>query len=686
MNRFVQVLEVSLVFMLSIILLAPRWLGYISTSSALNQLDTDFLYFDVIYRNSADYSNVLVANVVERVHESFGVIIGFSKFLSDLGIDQSFQLIGFFYVQVFLGVMGISYIARGLALSIGERALVFAFFLFSYFTQFGRYIGGPGFYNKVTASCLAMGFGYVIIGLFINGRYRLSISASALLGYVHPVYSAVFLALNGLYGAKAFLLDRRWSVKYAVTFALLPGMILTPLIYELYGSSEIVMGSISSLWWDYLKAKTSNPFPLQDGLVIVIPTLLVFFIAHHLLGRMSTAEADGPYRRAQWVLGGVIAAWLVQILFTEVIPVSFIARLSLTRTSPFGLLFVVIAYMGIVWRNRYRDETGLWMILLIVPAILGTTQLIPGEAVRNLFVGFPWVLIILGGYWPDFAIFPDILLMFLLLGVFAIHVGVVAPLVWLRGRIEPKAVVGKNLVIGAAGLLAIVVLLEVSMLNKNWSMRTAASLVSGIFLLMWLAERLVPRLKVYREVSALARERSTTLLMALVMAIVLPHAITTTKTLLAPALVETEADLMWNYIEQNTMKNEMVLIVPFFDTRRYPVMPLRPVFIDWGDAQYVLYDPQMLTPVMERLSLIGMNLDKALRAENCRGVMQYVDAMCRRKLFESLAEDYSDTWRGNLSRMREIAPNLTYVLLRSKYVLPTDRVIYTSGSVSLIKI
>jgi hypothetical protein len=170
------------------------------------------------------------------------------------------------------------------------------------------------------------------------------------------------------------------------------------------------------------------------------------------------------------------------------------------------------------------------------------------------------------------------------------------------------------------------------------------------------------------------------------MAITLSPAVKSANALFSKTTANTDVERMWSYIERNTKKNEMILVVPFFDTRKFPVMPLRPVFVDWGDGQYVLYDHQILDQVIERLSLIGMNVDKALRAEQCDGAAQYVDAMCRRKLFESLSQDYSDAWRDNLPRMREIAPNLTYVMMRSKYVRPADNVIFRSEEISLIRL
>lgn len=677
---------VFLVFLATAFLLAPRWAEYLSVS-ALNQLDTDFLYFDVIHNNLGDYSNILISNVVERVHASFGFLLGVSSLLNAMGVDQGVQLVVFFYAQLLLGIVGIYSIGRGLVLGREEMALLIAFFLFSYFIQFGRYLGGPGFYNKVTVSCFAMSVGYVIIALFVNARYRLGITLSALLIYVHPVYAAVFLGLIGLYGMKSYLIDQNWQHRYAITFVLFPALTLLPFLVGVLSSTDGMVdgGNISSVWWEFLKAKTSNPFPMQDGLVIVVPSLLVFAITFLLLGRLASGASAQAFGRARWVLGGVIVAWLVQIVFTEIIPVSFVARLSLTRTTPFALFFAVTAYVVTVWRFRDRDDSGLWLFLLVAPAVLSSSHLIADEVVRGLFAEYPMVLLVLGGYWPDFAIYPDILLLFVLLLAYAFRTGMLNIPGVLRPMFGDKAYFVRLLFATFAVLLAVTIWFGGIQLSTRWNAGLAVSLFASLLLLIWVLERLLP-LMILAKASVAVRRHATWIAAVLVLIVALPLVPRAADALLGENAGDPDVAAMWNFIDQHTRKNEMVLVVPFFDTRKYPVMPLRPVFIDWSDAQYVLYDPEILGDVMERLRLIGMNLDKAMAAERCAGAYQYLDAMCRRKLFESLSTDYTDAWRDNLPQMREIAPNLTYVLMNNRYVTPSDALLFSSGEISLIRL
>lgn len=681
-----RTLEVLLVVAAAMLLLVPRWLGYLSASSSLNQLDTDFLYFDAIHSNPGHYGSVLITEVVQRVTASFGALIGLSRLLTDLGMDQNYQLITFFVAQLSLGVVGVWLILTGLRLDRTERILVFALFAFSYFSQFGRYIGGPGFFNKVTASCVAIGVGFVIVGLFVRGRHLASITLSALLAYLHPVYSAVFLLINFSFVLKVWRSEPRWSTADVATFLLVPAVILFPMVWGLMDSRQFLTGQIDPLWWVYLKAKTSNPFPLQDGLVIVLPSFAVFAITFHLLGRLGRLQAPEAYVRAQWVVAAVITAWIVQIVFTELIPLSFVARLSLTRMTPFALLFIVIAYVRIAWQYRDRDERGLWLVLLLIPVVLGSAQMFSGEVIRQLLGGSYWFLLLLGGWWPDFSVFPEALLLFLLLLIHARHVGVLGQPASTPMPARGMTFLSRSVLAIASVALALVVMMEAWRLARVPGLRAASTVAAGGVLILWMVGLQIRALAFWRRVAVRARARSALVAGFLVFAVAAPHGWTAAKRLAGPIPAQTEADRIWDYLERNTAPNEMVLVVPLFETRRYPIMPLRPIFVDWGDAQYVLYDPGMLRPLLERLSLIGMDVHRALKASGCAGALQYLDAMCKRKLFESISQDESDAWRTNLTKIRDIAPNLSYVLVRNKHVLPTDHVVYRAGDVSLIRL
>jgi hypothetical protein len=679
-----RALEVFLVLCIAMLLLAPRWLGYFTSTSSLNQLDTDYLYHDAILSNTGHFANILITGVVEKVATSFGILINLSRGLTGLGVGQGQQLIAFFVAQLAFGVVGVWLTMTSLQLSRVERLLVFALFAFSFFSQFGRYIGGPGFYNKVTASCISIGIGFVVVGLFIQGRYLASVTLAALMAYVHPIYSAVFLLLNFSFALKTWRTIATWNRHYVGAFMLVPAAILVPLAWDLLESQQFLAGQTVPLWWQYLEAKTSNPFPLQDGFIIVVPSIAIFCITFHLLGRLSRGEACAAFLRAQWVVAVVIAAWIIQIVFTEFIPVSFIAKLSLTRMTPFALLFMVIVYVRITWRHRGQDETGLWLLLLLLPVVLGPAQMFSGDVIRLLFGQIPLAMTLVGGWWPDFSIFPEALLLFLLLLALARRVNVSGQSNVTAGLTDPRR--GRIGAATAIALLTLVVVAEAWLLIVTPNLRGTSTVVAGAALLLWVGEQRFGALTVCRRTAGWARENSVLVGGLLVFAVAVHPGVSVVKRLVDSEVVRSDADRVWDYLENHTEPNEMVLVVPLFETRRFPVMPLRPVFVDWADGQFVLYDPRILESLIHRLSLIGMDVDRALQASNCAGLLQYVDAMCKRKLFESLSKDYSDAWRSNLPELRRIAPNLSYVLLENKHLALSDVVVFRSGNFSLIKL
>jgi len=290
------------------------------------------------------------------------------------------------------------------------------------------------------------------------------------------------------------------------------------------------------------------------------------------------------------------------------------------------------------------------------------------------------MLTLLGGHWPDFSIFPETLMMFILLAVLA-GTG-------RQNRFPEKArqVVERVAATIAVSLLAALLISQASTFGLSPGLKSLISFFAGAILLIWLTEQLFFRLTVTRQLALLARKNCSLAALLLGATVILPHAIVSAEKMASPPPALDEGQRMWSYIERNTEKNEMILVVPLFETRKFPIMPLRPIFADWADSQNVLYDPGTLQPLLTRLLLMGMDLERALRAENCVGVMQYADPMCKRKLFESISENYSDAWRENITKMREIAPNLSYVLIPGRHVISSDRVLYRVGNMSLIKL
>jgi hypothetical protein len=691
------IIIILVTFILCLIERAAQWLSYLSKSS-LNQLDTDFLFFQYILKNIANYENSLMLDSAEKISSSFGILVHITSFANNIGIDNGAMLMLFFCIQVVLGLIGVYLIAKGLKLSQEEIIIVYLFFLASYFTQFGRYIGGPGIYNKVVTSCLAMSVGYVIIGFFVKGRLLTSVCISSLLAYFHPTYAIIFLCIILGYFCYNFLVKRTVTFKGVVTPYLISTVILIPFAINIISSMSDVVGvGIEPIWWEFLKAKTSNPFPMQDGFVIVIPTLITYFITFVLLGVLGNHAKFGSFSRAQWVVGMIILMWIIQIYFSEVIPLSFVARLALTRTTPFALFFMETVYAVCVWRHRKEDKTGLWIIFLILPALMNNTRIFPREFVIHLIDLIPGLPQVLGWYWPDFSIYPEVLFLFFCLLIY-IHF---MKLFTLPAYIDKMILVIRKYLkhifyrpILKHIFYGLIFLLLCYVVYKTCSENVTAVLLKNpknIFLLclilLFTVGYKIRKNILYFVSDFFVKKRYFFISMLIIFALT-PRLIDSKSKLLNFDAQKADIENMWNYIEENTEKGEMILVVPFFDTRIYPVMPLRPIFIDWSEAQMVLYNCETIDKVIKRLELIGMDVGRAMSVsgERCAGIKQYLYPMCRRIIFEDFSRDYNDDWRANISEMKNIAPNLSYVLMKKEYLHINDNPVYSVGEIVLIEL
>lgn len=699
------VIIVFVTFMLCLYERAAQWLSYFSRSS-LNQLDTDFLFFPYILKNMGNYQNSLMLDSAEKVSSSFGILVNITSFANHMGIDNATLLMLFFCIQIFLGLIGVYLITKGLKLSHEEIIIVYLFFLASYFTEFGRYIGGPGIYNKVVTSCFAMSIGYIIIGFFINGRLLTSISISSLLAYLHPTYAIIFLTIIMGYVCYELLVRKAISLKQVAIASGMSIVILIPFAVNMVSSMPNVVGAgIEPVWWEFLKAKTSNPFPMQDGFIIVIPTLFTYFMTFVFLGVLGNHSKIESFNRARWVLGSIILMWIMQIFFTEVIPLSFVARLALTRTTPFALFFMETVYVVCVWRHREVDKTGLWSIFLIIPALLNNGRLFPRESVVYLLDPIPGLAQALGWYGQDFSIYPEVLFLFTCLLIYIHFMNVftlpeyVDKIIFVFRKTFKYMCYGLILII--LSYLAYKAWIHLGNIYEGfvikilrYSENIAAGMLKnkknlflfGLILFVFVWNKV--RGEKINFISEFFVKKQHLFISILIIVALMPRLVHSTSCLLDFDVQKTDSESMWNYIEKNTDKGKMILVVPFFDTRKYPVMPLRPIFIDWSEAQMVLYNYQTIDKVIKRLELIGMDVGGAISAsaKECEGIKQYLNPMCRRIIFEGFSRNYTDEWRANIPEMKKIAPNLSYVLLKKEYLHPNDKPVYTAGDIALLEL
>ncbi|MFB3883654.1 MAG: hypothetical protein ACE144_00420 [Thermodesulfobacteriota bacterium] len=641
--------------------------------------ETDYLVFAKVLEETKSYENSLTKIVIEKIQPML-LLIYVSKFAKDMGIGLEIQYVFFYAIQMLFGVCGIFLTLSGLKRGPQEAGLICILFFVSYFSGFGRYLSSPGI-TTVVASCLGVAVGYIAIGFFIRGQMLIASVLAALMVYLHQTYALIFLLAFHTYIFYDFMTDDNLTKKRFFQIYFYTGIILIPWMIVFANNLGRLLGvGTDSLWWQFMKAKTSNPFPLQDGIIVVLPSLVIFSMVFWLLKLINAQMPDSSFTRARWVMGTVIVAWVIQIVFTEIWANGFIARLGLTRMTPYGVLFMVIVYVDFIWMHKQSDSSGLWLFFLILPVIFYRTK-------SGLFppIGF---------FWVDLYKYPETVIILILLILYIRKCGFI-PLQMRRQNIF--SISSKLLILSVAVfLLFFCSLLFYRVYSKGTDLPTAINKAMyyrdyfwgiqhliAISLLLWIFRglRIKDRKKEY-WLNRIKTKPSFVVLLIGMIALYWP----VSHIASSEHVKDENIQHMLEFVDQNTDKNAMILIVPITDTREITVMPMRPEFLNWAEVQFVLYVPELRREVIKRLQLIGQDVEKTypIIETECRGWRQYVKSRCRRKTFENSVMNYNDDWRINIDKLREVAPNLSYVLLQNKFLCKEDKPVYRSGGLSLI--
>jgi hypothetical protein len=645
----------------------------------------DFFFFSYIEENFQDFENSLTLSMADKV-APISWLMKISKLATNTGVPLTTQYVIFFCLQVLFVVTGIFLVVSGLNRSRQEAILSSILFLGSYFTSFGRYLSADFVGIKVVTSTLGLSFGFLAIGFFIRGQFVISAWISALALYIHPTHAFIMLGIFHTYILYNFLSKRFIPVRKMAYIYTGTGIIMSPWIVIVLRNSESIFSGakIDAIWWSFLMAKTSNPFPLQDGVMIVLPSLIIFILVYWLLGLVNNVASDTSFSRARWVVASVFGAWLTQIIFTEVLPIPFVAQLALTRATPYAVLFMVIVYTITVWMHRGNDSTGAWLIFLLLPVFFIGTTIIP----------YP-----LRGFLGDEPVHPEsaMLLFGLILYIKK------QDLIPLSSRSQKIiALIWRIALFAMASIFILLCLLVAYKIKVRGFSVIAAILYNitiapllnerlnyfigiGLILAWWIWQRWISGSKKQVWPSVFSK-KSSIVITTIGFISVIGYFASVTMPGISSNPVNSSIQNMRQFVSHHTEKGAMILVVPLYDTREMSTIPLRPVFLDSAEAQYVLYNPATTKEVINRLKLIGMDLDLVVAETDCNGLKQYLKPMCRRKAFEQYASKYSDDWRMNLRKMGEVAPNLSYVLLKRKYLCMEDKPTYTSGDLALLHI
>ena len=105
----------------------------------------------------------------------------------------------------------------------------------------------------------------------------------------------------------------------------------------------------------------------------------------------------------------------------------------------------------------------------------------------------------------------------------------------------------------------------------------------------------------------------------------------------------------------------------------------------WSTSKHI-WSIKYIKDLLERYELIGFDVKKVINSENCAGMKQYFFPLCKKIIFEDLSKEYNDDWRTNITKIKEITPNLKFVILRSDYLKNNDNVIFNIDDLNIIKI
>lgn len=333
--------------------------------------DNDAIVFAQISQNKGRFSNSIMPPFIESVDRILpGVML--SKRLLKAGVGPSIQYRWWLFLQLLAFSVGLYLIFRSFLDEKYTLALAVPLFFASVFFLFGRYIS-LGFYAKLVQSTLGLSFGFIVLVLFFLRRYKISVLLAALLVFLHPTHSLILLSIIFSYLVYAHWLRGFVSGRELISLTLIPVIPLGAIAYKIVSHPNIFImtSEIEKLVWEFIRVKTSNLNPLDDGVLVVILILIAIGSALCLFLMHPDCRRDTSHERGAWVLGAVIVFWFVQLLFSEFVPVLSIAKLQLTRSTPYGAVLAIAAFVLYAKRDA-GDGKNLspWFVLACLAALL----------------------------------------------------------------------------------------------------------------------------------------------------------------------------------------------------------------------------------------------------------------------------------------------------------------------------
>ena len=631
----------------------------------------DYLYFSQMLKHPERFQNCIPMEMAKKI-EPISFPVQLSMRMGEWGVSSRVQYLLFFIFQTTCVVTGIFLVVSSLGGTQASAVVAALLLLSSSFTGYGRYLSLK-FVPVMVTSCLGLGVGFLGIGLFMTNRFLRSSLVGGALFYFHPTHA---LVLNGLlhgywlyqWGVAKTLPFRQWLLLTGAACAVALSWAWTLHLHrqELFPKSPVDWG----LWFDFLRARTSNPFPMLDGIGIVLCSLLFFVLLFWIYGIARKALENPNLSKARWVVCFVMALWGVQIFFTEILPSPFVAQLALTRATPYAVLFFVCLYSFLLMDVcRTRDRRGWGFLLLAAPLLLeGKTLLFPLKAV-----------------FLKFGIFPDIIFIFLL---WTLYLHFQNPC-WFPSWVSEVVSFGSRhlkitLTIIAVPLTVILILKTIKtgwghvfnprFLGKLWELGFIGSTGHLLILLLLL---FCIKTSLGQKWAAWPGRYWSVVLAALAL---IGQGVSSEKERPPEQGIE-----MRRWIQDNTPQGSLILTLPFSKSMELSPFPLRPAYLDPAEMMYALYMPSMTSGILKRLQWIGLDFSE-FKSKKTSIWRRYLGIQYDRRGFAKWLGQYHEDWRKNLASMRESIPNLDYVLLKKACLHPEDRPVFETLDYALIPV
>ena len=703
--------------------------------------DTDIIYFKYILDNGSKFNFTLDQLIAKETFNSFNSLFLPFDILKNLNFNEIQILFLAFLVQLIIGTAGIFLLGKSLGLKKLELLLFVVYTDLSCFAGIGRYISGIGFTNKFLSSTFALAIGFIVISLFINGRKIKAIIYASLLVYIHPVHSILLIGLISSNQFFEYIKNNISYKNYFKQFIFLPFLIISPIVFNYFRTSKSIISLYSyDLWWEFLKFKTTTIFPLQDGLIIVSTIFIFSILGIYFLTKISSnlTNQDLKYSiiRAKWILYYVLFLWILQIVFSEIIPISFITKLALTRVTPYSIAITIASYVNFFYRNQLVDKTLNRYIFLIAPSFSflktlfvkplflknifarnieinspiinsNSTSIIEDNAsaiIENNFINpevtlnsfsIKKLLMVFGNHSGLFARYNEFLLFIIVLSLIIIYKEV-----FKKGSYNfPENSKNRKRFLRIIFFSLNILLLNISLLGIGLTIygffngENIILSITRIFIFFiviiqtftFIDGKINWQLKFAKKLN---RYFSYIIIFALLISLINPTLGLKNKLNNLSLSNSTDENKLYDFIKINTNEEDMFAVLPLYNSIKLDISPLRPIFINLNATQYAIYYPNLLNQIKTRLELIGIPLSNGLKTskKDCNYHMQYIEPMCRRIRFQEYSKIYNNNWRDGIEKMKSLAPNLKYVVIPTKHLIDNDNLKQKFGKWSLIEI